>query len=281
MPELPEVETIKKGLSPYLEKAWIKEVIIRQGQLRWPITSGMSGRVSLQQILTLSRRGKYLLIHLNDGAIIIHLGMSGTLRYLAEYNPPQSPHDHVDIVLADNAVLRYHDPRRFGAILWCEGDPLAHPLLRTLGMEPLSPQFTGHYLERRACNRRLAIKLFIMDNKVVTGIGNIYATEALFLARIHPTTPVSLLSPNQWQHLVDVIRQVLQAAIQQGGTTIKDFTNSEGKLGYFVQRLQVYGRDKLPCLVCGQPLQSMRLGQRATVFCNGCQPCVQNRSVMR
>ena len=197
--------------------------------------------------------------------------MSGSLRILTQQEPP-TKHDHVDMILSDNQLLRYNDPRRFGAILWASADPLMHPLLQSMGVEPLDANFTGQYLIKQILKRRTPIKALLMNSKIVTGIGNIYAAEALFLARIHPATPSSLLTTDQCVTLVEVIKKVLNAAISQGGTTLKDFINSEGKPGYFSQSLHVYGRANQPCSACGNLLEHMLLGQRSTVFCNNCQP---------
>lgn len=223
-----------------------------------------------QRIVRLSRRGKYLLLHMPSGTLIVHLGMSGSLCIVPMTTTPQT-HAHVDIVFSATHLLRYHDPRRFGAILWTEAAPLQHPLLQPLGVEPLDSAFTGEYLYQRATRRSVAIKAFIMNSHIVTGIGNIYAAEALFLARIHPETSVSQLAVSDFSRLVCAIQQVLHEAIQQGGTTIKDFVNSLGKPGYFVQKLNVYGRKGKPCHVCGTALQSMVMGQRSTVYCAHCQ----------
>lgn len=271
MPELPEVETIMRGLSPQLEGAAVQDVIIRHNQLRWPIPSDLKTHLNQQKIVSLSRRGKYLLIQLTTGTLIIHLGMSGSLRILNSNTPP-ARHDHLDIRLSNDNLLRYNDPRRFGAILWTEDNPHNHPLIKSMGIEPLDSKFTDQYLHQKAINRQVSIKPFIMNSKIVTGIGNIYAAEALFMARIHPTTPAGLLTPEQCKRLVASIKQILQAAILQGGTTLKDFVNSEGKPGYFSQKLHVYGRADLPCTACGQPLCSTQLGRRSTVFCKYCQP---------
>ncbi|MDP3559666.1 MAG: bifunctional DNA-formamidopyrimidine glycosylase/DNA-(apurinic or apyrimidinic site) lyase [Legionellaceae bacterium] len=270
MPELPEVETIMRGLTPHLEGAIIQDVIIRHPQLRWPIPQNLKSHLNQQKIIQLSRRGKYLLIHIARGTLIVHLGMSGSLRILKHHTSP-TRHDHVDIIFSDHFLLRYHDPRRFGAVLWTEDDPYMHPLLKNMGIEPLDPQFTGQYLKNTTLKRHVAIKPFIMNSKIVTGIGNIYAAEALFLANIHPLTRSSLLTQTQCERLVDAIQKILKAAIAQGGTTLKDFVNSDGKPGYFSQKLHVYGRGGLPCTVCATPLQSIQLGQRSTVFCAHCQ----------
>lgn len=270
MPELPEVETIKCGLVPFLQGAEIQNVLVRQFKLRWPVPDDLRDLLSKQKIKHLSRRGKYLLIHCDIGTLIVHLGMSGSLRIL-NTNTPVMPHDHVDIILSNDLVMRYRDPRRFGAILWTENDPLLHPLLKSIGIEPLDDQFTASYLHHLAVHRKMPIKSFIMNSKIVAGIGNIYAAEALFLARIHPWTPTGLLSLLQCEQLVEAIKTVLCQAIAAGGTTLKDFVNGSGQPGYFSQNLYVYGRDKLPCKVCLSPLKNSHLGQRSTVFCEHCQ----------
>lgn len=271
MPELPEVETIMQGLKPHLEGEMIENVVIRHHQLRWPIDMELNDYLKKSQVAQLSRRGKYLLIHTDKGTLIIHLGMSGRLRIVTG-TTPLGRHDHVDILFSDNKILRYTDPRRFGALLWTKDNPYHHVLLNSLGVEPLDTSFTVDYLMQQAHSRRIPVKSFIMNSKVVVGIGNIYAAEALFLAGIHPMTPVGALSETQHQHLIDAIKRVLQSAIKQGGTTIKDFLNSEGKPGYFTQQLSVYGREGLPCVRCQTPLLSFKLAARSTVFCIHCQP---------
>jgi formamidopyrimidine-DNA glycosylase len=270
MPELPEVETILRGITPHIQGAMIDKAIIRTHQLRWPIPD-LSRLITQQTILSVSRRGKYLLVRLNTGTVLIHLGMSGRLCLLTEFKPPQR-HDHVDIIFTDKQVLRFTDPRRFGAILWTENCPLRHPLLKNLGVEPLTDDLNADYLLQRTINRRVAIKPLIMDSKMVVGIGNIYAAEALFLAGIHPAMPAGLLTKKQAQRLIEVIKHVLALAITQGGTTLKDFVDSDGRPGYFAQQLLVYGRAGLPCVTCGKTLQSSALGQRSTVYCVHCQP---------
>jgi formamidopyrimidine-DNA glycosylase len=270
MPELPEVETVMCGLKPHLEGAIIQDVVVRHPHLRWPIPTSLKSNLNQQQISQLSRRGKYLLIAVNAGTLIIHLGMSGSLRIVTNLILPRR-HDHVDIVFSDQKILRYHDPRRFGAVLWTEEDPFQHKLLASLGVEPLEKNFTPEYIKQKALGRRIAVKSFIMDSHIVVGVGNIYAAEALFLANIHPSTPSGVLTLLQCEQLVEAIQHVLQFAINQGGTTLKDFVNSEGKPGYFAQKLNVYGRAGLPCLKCQTTLKHLKLGQRSTVFCERCQ----------
>lgn len=271
MPELPEVETVKCGLKPHIENKTIQDVTIRHFQLRWPIPADLKKQLTGQQVSTITRRGKYLVIHVTSGTLIIHLGMSGSLRVITQNLAP-TRHDHVDIILSDETIIRYNDPRRFGAILWTTQDPFTHPLLYAIGIEPLDEHFTGHYLQQKALKRHAPIKSFLMNSKMVAGIGNIYAAEALFLAKIHPMTPANALTSKECDNLVHAIKQILQNAIESGGTTLKDFVNSEGKPGYFSQNLNVYGRAKLLCKVCGNVLESFQLGQRSTVFCGFCQP---------
>ncbi|MBA2648950.1 MAG: bifunctional DNA-formamidopyrimidine glycosylase/DNA-(apurinic or apyrimidinic site) lyase [Legionella sp.] len=270
MPELPEVETILRGLIPHLEQHLIQEVRIRNSQLRWPIPSDLSLNLNNQRILHLSRRGKYLLIQVSTGTLIIHLGMSGSLRMVNDTTALRL-HDHFDLVFSNHTLLRYNDPRRFGAILWTTADPLFHPLLKTIGLEPFDSQFDGRYLQQQSLRRNTNIKSFIMNSKIVAGIGNIYAAEILFLSHLHPNKAVSLLTQAQWDHLGIIIPQVLQSAIHKGGTTLKDYVNSEGKPGYFSQDLYVYGRGGLLCKVCQHPLDTLKLNQRSTVFCAHCQ----------
>ncbi len=268
MPELPEVETTLRGITPHLIDKIITEVIIRHYGLRWPIAQDIHQRLQGEKIIQLGRRGKYLLVTLTHGTLIIHLGMSGRLSILTTPTPPQK-HDHVDVVL-DSIVLRYTDPRRFGAFLWTE-DPTQQALLAHLGPEPLTADFSGDYLHQRAVNKKIAVKLFIMDQKIVVGVGNIYANEALFLAGIHPLTPSSCVTPSQYETLVHHIKIILRKAIKQGGTTLKDFLSSEGKPGYFSQHLHVYGRANQPCTQCKTTLIGMEIGKRNTVFCPCCQ----------
>ena len=271
MPELPEVETIMCGLRQSFEGEVIQDVVVRHQQLRWPIPKDLKICLVKKQISTLERRGKYILMRFDTGTLIIHFGMSGSLRIVNKTTPLKA-HDHVDIIFSDDRIARYNDPRRFGAILWTQEDPLKHSLIKSLGVEPFQSDFTALYLRKKATGRRVAIKPFIMDSHVVVGVGNIYAAEALFLARIHPTTPSGLLTSEQWSRLVESIQLVLKSAIVKGGTTLKDFVNSEGKPGYFSQELKVYGRVGRPCVICENPLQGLTLGQRNTVFCGHCQP---------
>lgn len=269
MPELPEVETTCRGITPYLVGQRVQRLVVREPRLRWPVPEDLSQRVSGQPVLSVERRARYLLIRLPTGYVIIHLGMSGSLR-LVEASSVAGKHDHIDLQLDSGWTLRYTDPRRFGAWLWTES-PETHPLLATLGPEPLSNAFNGSVLFQAARRRRVAIKPFIMDNHVVVGVGNIYANEALFAAGIDPRRPAQSLSEAECHRLALCIQSVLQQAIAAGGTTLRDFTHSDGRPGYFQQALQVYGRAGQACLRCGQPLIEWRLGQRSSVYCAHCQ----------
>lgn len=268
MPELPEVETTRKGIQPHIENQMITRIVIRQHQLRWKVPSTLPQQLRNKKVDDVMRRGKYLLFKIDCGTLVLHLGMSGSLRILTKATPPQK-HDHIDIEFANKKILRFTDPRRFGAMLWMNNND--HPLLAKLGPEPLTKDFSAKYLVRLAQNKIVAIKSFIMDSKIVVGVGNIYAAEALFLSKIDPAKPAKTLSQEQMERLVKAIKRILRQAIQQGGTTLKDFVNSEGKPGYFVNKLKVYGRDGLPCVTCHEPLSSMRIGQRNTVYCQHCQ----------
>lgn len=270
MPELPEVETTRRGIEPYLKAQTVVQVEIRQPKLRWPIPANLAKQLRHQVITDISRRGKYLLLHTVAGTVIIHLGMSGSLRILETATLP-SKHDHVDIMLSNHVCLRFNDPRRFGCILWTKTNPLLHPLLQHLGPEPLTKNFTADYLFQAVQRRKVPIKLFIMNSAIVVGVGNIYANEALFLAGISPEKIAAELTLKQCELLVEKIKFILNKAIKQGGTTLRNFSGSDGKPGYFKQELSVYGRGGEPCVKCKTVLQETRLGQRSTVFCLKCQ----------
>jgi len=271
MPELPEVETTRRGLVPHCVGATITRVKVREARLRWPIAADLPHAVAGQVIQRLERRGKYLVFQLsNGGAVLLHLGMSGRVHVVAA-DQPILRHDHVDFVLDSGKILRFHDPRRFGSLHYQASDLASHWLLRDLGPEPLADDFSGHYLWSMSRHRRIAVKPFIMDAKVVVGVGNIYATEALYRAGIHPGRAAGRIAKPRYLRLVAQIRAVLSQAIEIGGTTLRDFTNSQGDPGYFQQTLNAYGRGGLPCPRCGRALRSVRLGQRATVYCLGCQ----------
>lgn len=270
MPELPEVETTLRGIAPYIIHQTICNVVIRQKSLRFAIPNDFKKTIINQSILAIKRRAKYLLLYVEKGAILIHLGMSGHLRLLTSEQELKK-HDHVDFVFANNFVLRFNDPRRFGAILFAKNEPLTHRLLKNLGVEPLTPNFNTNFLFSITAKRKTAIKSLIMDAHVVVGVGNIYAAEALFSSRIHPNTPANRLSQEQLALLVKHIKRILRLAIKRGGTTLKDFLKSDGKPGYFSHQLKVYGRHKLPCFTCGTLLENITIGNRNTVFCPNCQ----------
>jgi len=270
MPELPEVETTRRGITPHLASQTISKVIVRQRQLRWPIPSNLNKLLSGQTITAIDRRAKYLLLNTTNGTLIIHLGMSGSLRVLLQHTPA-TKHDHIDILLNNGSLLRLRDPRRFGAVLWSKLDPSKHKLLHQLGVEPLSRALNGEYLFNKAKNRKIAIKQMIMDSHIVVGIGNIYANEALFVAGILPSVPAGNLTMERMDNLSRAIKKVLNKAIKSGGTSLRDFVQSDGKPGYFQQQLNVYNRSDQTCLRCGNPISMVKQGQRATYFCSHCQ----------
>lgn len=270
MPELPEVETTLRGIEPHVLKQKITHVTVRQHGLRWPIPAHLANTLKNQTILRAERRAKYLLLETATGTLIVHLGMSGSLRILT-HPQPAGKHDHLDIEFANHKTLRYTDPRRFGAVLWTTEDPMQHALLKDLGPEPLSKNFSGNYLWKRAQGRKIPVKSFLMDNKVVVGVGNIYAAESLFAAKINPKTPAENISAERYATLVEAVKTILRKAIKHGGTTLKDFVDSDGKPGYFSLQLKVYGREGLPCVVCGTKLKAIKQGQRTTVYCEKCQ----------
>lgn len=270
MPELPEVETTRRGIEPHLSGQAIREVIIRDHRLRWPVDKTLPSHLPGQRITAITRRGKYLLLTTAAGTIIIHLGMSGSLRVLP-CDTAALKHDHVDIVFGDHQCLRLRDPRRFGSVLWTTADPMQHELLKDLGPEPLGDDFNDDYLYGMSRKRKVAVKQFIMNSHVVVGVGNIYANEALFLAGIKPNIAAGRVSKPRYGKLVEAIKTVLTRAIAQGGTTLRDFTASDGNPGYFQQQLNVYGRGGEPCPRCGTTIKSAQQGQRATYYCPHCQ----------
>jgi len=270
MPELPEVETTRRGIEPHLLDRGIAAVILRKPRLRWPVPTELIELLPGQTVLAVQRRAKYLLLRFETGTLILHLGMSGSLRVLASDQPAEK-HDHFDLVLDNGRCLRLRDPRRFGAVLWQTGEVSEHPLLRHLGPEPLSDAFNGALLRRVAVDRRVAVKNLIMDGKVVVGVGNIYANEALFMARIHPKRTSGRISAERYERLAQCIKQVLGSATEQGGTTLRDFSQADGSPGYFALSLNVYGREGEPCPACGQPIRQERIGQRSSFFCAHCQ----------
>ncbi|MEO5376522.1 MAG: bifunctional DNA-formamidopyrimidine glycosylase/DNA-(apurinic or apyrimidinic site) lyase [Magnetococcus sp. DMHC-6] len=269
MPELPEVETILQGLRPQLVGVKIISVVIRRLNLRWPLPVEALRQLEGRSVCALMRRGKYLLLQSEMGWIIFHLGMSGRLTLRSQTTPAQK-HDHLDFLFANGLCLRLTDPRRFGAVLW-SCTPLEHPLLVSLGPEPLTPQFDGGFFFQRCRGRRVPVKNLLMDSHVVAGVGNIYATEALFKAGILPIRPAGTLTQMECDSLVSATQATLVEAIQQGGTTLRDFRNGDGAPGYFQQKLLVYGREGQTCRHCPELIQQIRLGGRSSCYCPGCQ----------
>ncbi len=270
MPELPEVETTLRGIAPHLQHQNVSDVIIRNASLRWPIPDDLPQLLRGHTVRRLQRRAKYLLIEFEHGTLILHLGMSGSLRILP-HGTPAEKHDHFDLVLANGKLMRLRDPRRFGAVLWHEGDVSRHPLLSHLGPEPLGNEFDADHLYQATRSRSAAIKLAIMDNRVVVGVGNIYANEALFRAGIRPQLAANKLSRPRCALLVQTIKEVLHEAIQKGGSTLRDFIHSDGSSGYFQQHYFVYGRTGEACRRCGAPIKQIKQGQRSTFYCATCQ----------
>ncbi len=270
MPELPEVETTRRGIELYLTGQRIREIVVRNPRLRWPVPESLPSMARGRTVASVNRRAKYLVLDTDAGGLLFHLGMSGSLRVLSKPGPAAT-HDHVDVCFDNGQTLRLNDPRRFGCLLWLPHPIEAHPLLARLGPEPLGSEFDGDYLYHRSRGRKAAIKNVIMDGRIVVGVGNIYASEALFLAGIRPGRAAGRIARRRMHTLAAAIRQVLEAAIAQGGTTLRDFVSSDGQPGYFSQQLNVYGRRGEPCPVCRDPIQARRLGQRSTFFCARCQ----------
>lgn len=269
MPELPEVETVRRGLAPHLEQRRLLGARVREPRLRWPVSADLDERLCGRTVHALERRGKYLLMRLDIGGLICHLGMSGSLR-LADGTMPPEKHDHLDLLLEDGRILRYRDPRRFGAILW-SADPLRHPLLANLGVEPLAAAFDGPCLHGLCQGRTIAIKSLLMDARLVVGIGNIYANEALFHAGIDPRLAAGRLSLPRCARLAEAARDTLTRAIAAGGSTLRDFVDGQGNPGYFQQTYFVYGRGGEPCRLCGNPIRQIRQAARSTYYCPRCQ----------
>jgi formamidopyrimidine-DNA glycosylase len=272
MPELPEVETARRGIEPHLLGQRIVGVLVRQRQLRWPVPATLVKSLPGQTIRAVERRAKYILIKTDIGTVLLHLGMSGSLRVLPCHTPPQKA-DHVDIVLANGQCLRLRDPRRFGAVLWTTTDPAGHKLLASLGPEPLveDGDFSGEYLFARSRGRSRQVRDFIMDSHIVVGVGNIYANEALFRAGIDPRRAAGRISRVRYDRLASAIREILAEAIEVGGTTLRDFSDARGDPGYFQQTLMVYGRDGETCKVCGSTVRRVVSGNRSVFFCGRCQ----------
>lgn len=269
MPELPEVETTRRGIEPHVLGQTVVTVLVRQEKLRWPVSADLGQGLTGQRIMAVNRRGKYILLVTATGRVMIHLGMSGSLR-IVDSAAVVRPHDHVDFVLANDKVLRFHDPRRFGSIFWLAGAD-NHELIDSLGPEPLTLAFSAPYLFARSRGKSVAVKNFLMNSHVVVGVGNIYANESLHLAGIRPDKPAGKVSLARYLRLVEQVKAVLARAIEAGGTTLRDFVREDGSAGYFKQALHVYGRGGEPCLACGRALVEIRLGQRTTVYCSRCQ----------
>lgn len=269
MPELPEVETSRRGISPWIVGRVVEAVIVRERRLRWPVPAGIEEKLKGQAVRSLARRAKYLLFGTDAGTALMHLGMSGSLRIIESFEPP-AKHDHVDIRMRDGKALRFRDPRRFGSFLWIDAGS-DHPLLARLGPEPLGQSFDGDHLWQRARGRRVSIKQFLMNAEIVVGVGNIYASEALFEAGIHPARQAHRVSRARMAGLAHAVRAVLSRALDAGGTTLRDFHGGNGEPGYFQQQLSVYGRDSLPCRACARPVRAIVQGQRSTYYCVGCQ----------
>ena len=270
MPELPEVETTRAGLEPLLVGRRVTAVSVRERRLRQPVPARLAATLDGQRLRAIERRAKYLLFRFETGTLLGHLGMSGSMRVVARGEEVRK-HDHVDLDFGARRVLRYHDPRRFGLLLWQRGDA-PHPLLHALGPEPLGADFDGAVLHAQARGRKIAVKPFLMDAKVVVGVGNIYASEALFRAGIRPGRAAGRLTRPDCDRLADAVRAVLGAAVARGGTTLRDFVGGDGEPGYFAQELAVYGREGAPCRTCGSAVQARVLGQRSTFWCPRCQP---------
>lgn len=270
MPELPEVQTVLNGITPHVLHQKIKRIDLHFPKLRWPIPQEITTILKNEKILELSRRGKYILIHFTKGTLLIHLGMSGRLC-VVDAATPLKKHDHVDIILSNNRCLRFTDPRRFGAVLWTKDDINEHPLIKIIGPEPLEDSFNGTYLWEKSRKKSVAVKTFIMNSKIVAGVGNIYAAEALFQAKIHPKKTTGKLTREECNRLSTSIKSVLKSAIKKGGTTLKDFVSADGNPGYFSIELKVYGRGNEPCVRCKTLLKTTRQANRSTVFCPRCQ----------
>lgn len=270
MPELPEVETTCRGIAASVVGQVIKHVVVREARLRWRLPADFATQLQGQRVHAVARRAKYILLQLDRGALIVHLGMSGSLRVLPAATPALK-HDHIDIVLDTGRCLRFNDPRRFGSMHYTTGDPIAHPLLGKLAPEPLSDDFNADYLVRKARRRKVAIKQFIMNGNLVVGVGNIYASESLFRAGIRPSRATGRVNPDEFARLAKAIKAVLNDAIRAGGTTLRDYVNSDGMPGYFRQKLFVYERTGEPCRKCKTPIKQLRHGQRSTYYCPTCQ----------
>ncbi len=270
MPELPEVETSRRGIAPHIKGFRISEITVRNPNLRWPVPVDELKALAGEMVTSVERRGKYIKLICKTGYILIHLGMSGSLRILLQPEALKK-HDHVDMKMENGTILRFNDPRRFGCWLFQHGKKEEHPLLLKLGPEPLDDEFDGEYLFLKSRKKTQPIKTFIMDSHIVVGVGNIYASEALFMAGIHPGRVAGKISRSRYDLLVKAIKTLLAAAIKQGGTTLRNFINSEGKPGYFKQELMVYGRKGETCHHCASPIKTVKQAQRSTFYCAECQ----------
>jgi len=269
MPELPEVETSRRGIEPHLVNTRVTRIIIRNRRLRWPVSKTLDRELPGNTITSVTRRAKYLLINTSSGTAILHLGMSGSV-FVVDHGTPAGVHDHVDIDFDSGKTLRFRDPRRFGSLHWST-TPLKHKLLVSLGPEPLDDEFNAIYLWQRSRGRRVSIKQFIMNAAIVVGVGNIYASEALFMAGIHPRRAAGRVALPRYELLVAAIRNVLSSAIRAGGTTLRDFYGGDGEAGYFRQQLEAYGREGEACRRCNTPISAIVQGQRSTFYCKNCQ----------
>ncbi len=271
MPELPEVETTRRGIAPHILGQRVQAVQVRDPRLRWPVPADLQEQLVGQQVEAVDRRGKYILVRFQSGHLLVHLGMSGRLRVLPGPGVPPDRHDHYDIVFVSGATLRYTDPRRFGTCLWLAGEPGAHWLLRGLGPEPLDAGFDGAHLHRSGAGRRVAVKNLLMNAQVVVGVGNIYANEALYRAGIDPRRAAGRIARARYDRLADAVKAVLAEAIEQGGTTLRDYYRGDGSPGFFALHLGVYGRQGERCRVCGDAVRQVVVGQRSTYYCPSCQ----------
>jgi formamidopyrimidine-DNA glycosylase len=270
MPELPEVETTLRGIEKHIIGETVRKVVVRTDKLRWPIPVNLNSSLKGRSINSAERRAKYIFLNSDKGSLIVHLGMTGSLRVI-DTNTPLQKHEHIDIQLTNGQVLRYKDPRKFGAFLWTSENPHEHKLIKKLGPEPLSNEFNADYLIDTCRKRKAAIKAHIMNQNIVVGIGNIYASEALYKAGIHPTKAAHRVSKEKLKLLVKTSKQTLKAAIKQGGTTLQDYINPDGAPGYFAIKLKVYGREGEPCTNCAKPIKAKVIGQRNSFYCTNCQ----------
>ena len=269
MPELPEVETSRRGIAPHIVHGRVTGVVVRNRRLRWPVSKAVDRNLLGETVTGVDRRAKYLLIENANGAAILHLGMSGSVS-IVDRGTPAGVHDHVDIEFDSGKTLRFRDPRRFGSLHWSRS-PLQHKLLKSLGPEPLGDELTGRYLWQKSRGRRVSVKQFIMNAQIVVGVGNIYASEALYHARINPRRAAGRIALQRYERLADAVKQVLADAIRAGGTTLRDFYGGDGEAGYFQQQLEAYGRDGEPCRLCNSPIAAIVQGQRSTYYCKQCQ----------